>query len=65
MKIRMYNVGFGDCFCIRDKGKNLLVDFGTSNSRISGRPRREMFDIILSDLSSIEQKNLLHIANLC
>lgn len=59
MKIRMYNVGFGDCFCIRDKGKNLLVDFGTSNSRISGRPRREMFDIILSDLSSIEQKNLL------
>ena len=59
MKIRMYNVGFGDCFCIRDKGKNLLVDFGTSNGKICGRLRREVFDTILSDLSAIEQKNLL------
>ena len=27
MKVRMYNVGFGDCFCLRDRKKRLLVDF--------------------------------------
>ncbi|MBQ0001866.1 MAG: MBL fold metallo-hydrolase [Clostridiales bacterium] len=59
MRIRMYNVGYGDCFCLRDKKKNLLVDFGTSNGRIEGRPRRDIFDMVLSDLMSIENKNLL------
>lgn len=59
MKIRMYNVGFGDCFCLRDRKKSLLVDFGTNNSRIEGRPRRELFDVIISDLSTINCKNLL------
>ena len=59
MKIRMYNVGFGDCYCLRDRKKSLLVDFGTNNSRIEGRPRREIFDLIISDLSTIECKNLL------
>ena len=59
MKIRMYNVGFGDCYCLRDRRKSLLVDFGTNNSRIEGRPRREIFDLIISDLSTIECKNLL------
>ena len=59
MKIRMYNVGFGDCFCLRDRKKSLLVDFGTNNSRIEGRPRREIFDVIISDLSTINCKNLL------
>ena len=64
MKVRMYNVGFGDCFCLRDRKKSLLVDFGTNNSRIEGRPRREIFDLIISDLSTISSKNLLlkHIA---
>ena len=59
MKIRMYNVGFGDCYCLRGRKKSLLVDFGTNNSRIEGRPRREIFDLIISDLSTIECKNLL------
>lgn len=59
MKIRMYNVGFGDCFCLRDRKKSLLVDFGTNNSRIEGRRRREIFDVIISDLSTINCKNLL------
>ena len=59
MKIRMYNVGFGDCFCLRDRKKSLLVDFGTNNRRIEGRPRREIFDVIISDLSTINCKNLL------
>ena len=59
MKVRMYNVGFGDCFCLRDRKKSLLVDFGTTNSRIEGRPRREIFDVIISDLSTINRKNLL------
>lgn len=59
MKIRMYNVGFGDCFCLRNRMNNLLVDFGTSNSRIGGRPRRDIFDVIISDLSTISHKNLL------
>ena len=59
MKIRMYNVGFGDCFCLRDRKKSLMVDFGTNNSRIEGRPRREIFDVIISDLSTINCKNLL------
>lgn len=59
MKIRMYNVGFGDCFCLRDRKKNLLVDFGTSNNRIGGRPRREVFDVVISDLTTISHKNLL------
>ena len=59
MKVRMYNVGFGDCFCLRDRKKSLLVDFGTNNSRIEGRPRREIFDLIISDLSTISSKNLL------
>lgn len=59
MKIRMYNVGCGDCFCIRDRGKSLLVDFGTCNSRIDGRPRSEIFDVIISDLTTISHKNLL------
>ena len=58
-EIRMYNVGFGDCYCLRDRKKSLLVDFGTNNSRIEGRPRREIFDLIISDLSTIECKNLL------
>ena len=59
MKVRMYNVGFGDCFCLRDRKKSLLVDFGTNNSRIEGHPRREIFDVIISDLSTIKSKNLL------
>lgn len=59
MKIRMYNVGFGDCFCLRNRKDNLLVDFGTSNNRIGGRPRRETFDVIISDLTTIAHKNLL------
>ena len=59
MKVRMYNVGFGDCFCLRDRKKSLLVDFGTNNSRIEGRPRREIFDVIISDLSTTNCKNLL------
>ena len=59
MKVRMYNVGFGDCFCLRDRKKSLLVDFGTNNSRLEGRPRREIFDVIISDLSTINCKNLL------
>lgn len=59
MKIRMYNVGFGDCFCLRDRKSSLLVDFGSSNSRIKGRTRSEVFDIIISDLTTIEHKNLL------
>lgn len=59
MKIRMYNVGFGDCFCLRDRKKNLLVDFGTSNNRIGGQPRRYVFDAVISDLTTISNKNLL------
>ena len=59
MKIRMYNVGFGDCFCLRDRNKRLLVDFGTSNAVINGRPRRQVFDMVISDLTTIEHKNLL------
>ena len=59
MKIRMYNMGFGDCFCLRDRRKNLLVDFGTSNNRIGGLRRSEVFDAVMSDLSTISHKNLL------
>ena len=59
MKVRMYNVGFGDCFCLRDRKKSLLVDFGTNNSRIEGRPRREIFDVIISDFTTISHKSLL------
>lgn len=59
MRIRMYNVGFGDCFCIRDRKSSLLVDFGAANSKIEGRPRREVFDVIISDLTTICKKNLL------
>lgn len=59
MKIRMYNVGFGDCFCLRDRRNNLLVDFGTSNNRIGGRPRSDIFDVVISDLTTISHKNLL------
>ena len=58
MRIRMYNVGFGDCFCIRDRKSSLLVDFGAANSKIEGRPRREVFDVIISDLTTIRKKNL-------
>ena len=59
MRIRIYNVGFGDCFCIRDRKSSLLVDFGAANSKIEGRPRREVFDVIISDLTTIRKKNLL------
>ena len=59
MRIRMYNVGFGDCCCIRDRKSSLLVDFGAANSKIEGRPRREVFDVIISDLTTIRKKNLL------
>ena len=59
MRIRMYNVGFGDCFCIRDRKSSLIVDFGAANSKIEGRPRREVFDVIISDLTTIRKKNLL------
>ena len=59
MRIRMYNVGFGDYFCIRDRKSSLLVDFGAANSKIEGRPRREVFDVIISDLTTIRKKNLL------
>ena len=59
MRIRMYNVGFGDCFCIRDRKSSLLVDFGAATSKIEGRPRREVFDVIISDLTTIRKKNLL------
>ena len=33
MKVRMYNVGFGDCFCLRDRKKSLLVDFGKTMTK--------------------------------
>ena len=59
MRIRLYTVGFGDCFCIRDRKISLLVDFGAANSKIEGRPRREVFDVIISDLTTIRKKNLL------
>ena len=59
MRIRMYNVGFGDCFCIRDRKSSLLVYFGAATSKIEGRPRREVFDEIISDLTTIRKKNLL------
>ena len=59
MRIRMYNVGFGDCFCLRNKNENLLVDFGTSNHRINGQRRRDVFDLIIADLSTFSRKNLL------
>ena len=59
MRKRMYNVGFGDCFCIRDRKSTLLVDFGAANSKIEGRPRRVVFDVIISDLTTIRKKNLL------
>ena len=39
--------------------KNLLVDFGTSNNRIGGLRRSEVFDAVMSDLSTISHKNLL------
>lgn len=58
MKVRMYNVGF-ETASVSDRKKSLLVDFGTNNSRIEGRPRREIFDVIISDLSTIKSKNLL------
>ena len=39
----MYNVGFGDCFCIRDRKSSLLVDFGAANSKIEvGSVREEI-----------------------
>ena len=53
MRIRMYNVGFGDCFCIRDRKSSLLVDFGAANSKIEGRPRREVFDNVCKKLDKI------------
>ena len=53
----MYNVGFGDCFCIRDRKSSLLVDFGAANSKIEGRPRREVFDVIISDLTTIRKSS--------
>ena len=59
MKVRMYNVGCGDCFCLRDRKGSLLVDFGTSNNRIEGRPRSDIFDLIISDFTTISHKSLL------
>lgn len=35
------------------------MDFGAANSKIEGRPRREVFDVIISDLTTIRKKNLL------
>lgn len=58
-KIRMYNVGFGDCFCLRDRKSSLLVDFGTSNKKIGKKQRDEVFDQVILDLSTIPKKNLL------
>ena len=58
-KIRMYNVGFGDCFCLRDRKSSLLVDFGTSNKKIGKKLRDEVFDQVISDLSTIPKKSLL------
>ena len=59
MKVRMYNVGCGDCFCLRDRKGSLLVDFGTSNNRIDGHPRSDIFDVIISDFTTISHKSLL------
>ena len=53
MKVRMYNVGCGDCFCLKDRKGSLLVDFGTSNNRIDGHPRSDIFDVIISDFTTI------------
>ena len=59
MKVRMYNVGCGDCFCLKDRKGSLLVDFGTSNNRIDGHPRSDIFDVIISDFTTISHKSLL------
>ena len=58
-KIRMYRTGFGDCCCLRDRGRNLVVDFGTSNQKIGSRSRTEVFERIWKDLEGIPRKDLL------
>lgn len=35
MHIRMYNVGFGDCFLLCDENENLLVDFGSDSPQVN------------------------------
>lgn len=59
MKIRMYNVGFGDCFYLQDGNSNLLVDFGSCNLKIGGKPRKAVFEEIISNLAAIGNKSLL------
>ena len=55
----MYNVGFGDCFCIRDRKSSLLVDFGDSQQQDRRAATERVFDVIISDLTTIRKKNLL------
>jgi hypothetical protein len=49
VRIRSYNVGFGDCFLLtfsygRAKPRNVLIDFGSTKQSASG-PRGEMLEI--------------------
>ena len=48
-----------DCTLDYDEAWKLLVDFGTSNNRIDGHPRSDIFDVIISDFTTISHKSLL------
>lgn len=55
VRIRMYNVGFGDCFLLfiptDDGGRTMLVDCGKHMSSTTGHPIREAVDDIIETVT--------------
>lgn len=53
MKIRMYNVGFGDCFLLSQNHQHLLVDFGSDTHKNFKEIAQNLLDECKEDTVSV------------
>lgn len=55
----MYNVYFGDCFCISESDNNLVVDFGIHQNSAIGLAKDDIYRLISDDLAVKTNKELV------
>nr|WP_317282584.1 hypothetical protein [uncultured Sellimonas sp.] len=59
MKIRMYNVGLGECFRLTSEEGNLTVNFGSRNRKIEKQEISTVFHTILQNIKEEEERTFL------
>ncbi len=57
VRVRMYNVGFGDCFLIqlpdRVSPRLVLIDCGVHSASKEGKPLKEIVDRVIADVKAL------------